>query len=71
MRRRWGGWPAIALLLALAAMPDWPVLAQDVVPAAPAAEDLTSLSDDLDVIQRDLTDLRAPMAIPAWSGVCS
>ena len=59
MRRRWGGWPAIALLVALAAMPNRPMLAQDVVPAAPAAEDLTSLSDDLDVIQRDLTDLRA------------
>ena len=29
------------------------------MPAAPAAEDLTRLSDDLDVIQRDLTDLRA------------
>ena len=59
MRRRWGGWPAIALLVALAAMPGRPVLAQAVVPAAPAAEDLTGLSDDLDGIQRDLTGLRA------------
>ena len=35
------------------------MMALDVVPAAPGAEDLNSLSDDLAVIQRDLTDLRA------------
>ena len=35
------------------------MVAQVLVPAAPAAADLTRLSDDLDVIQRDLTDLRA------------
>ena len=35
------------------------MLAQDMMPAAPAAEELTRLSHDLVVIQRDLTDLRA------------
>ena len=40
-------------------MPNRPMLAQDMVPAVPAAEDLARLSHDLVVIQRDLTDLRA------------
>ena len=40
-------------------MPNRPMVAQVLVPAAPAAADLARLSDDLDVIQRDLTDLRA------------
>jgi potassium-dependent mechanosensitive channel len=58
--RRWSrGWLAVAILLAVAVAPTWPLLAQPEAPTEPAAEDLAGLSVDLEGIQRDLAQLRS------------
>lgn len=52
-------WLVLAALLAFAVLPLRHAAAQEQVPAAPAVEDLPALSDDLEGIERSLTELRA------------